>query len=220
LLSTNRFNAVAQEALQPTTTVTTTNTWSNILTATFTVTFASDLAIRAYFNAGGQFSVIASHDAGVGTSINQFINDLCADLGTITFSAPSSGTASIVGIPYSGVTQTVAPGYPAGSTITTTANNGFYSLLTPAPVELVKQLSNYDPASHYGSAYGPTSFISVSASYNGSGILTFTVVIDEVPNGATVSIGTDISLTTKPPSTATLTDTWGTPTVTSSVTAV
>jgi hypothetical protein len=213
LISANRFNSVAQGATTATP-VTSTTTWSDKLTATFTVTFASDVAIRSYFNSGGQFGISASHPAGVGIGINQIINDLCADLGTILFSAPSSGTASIAGTSYNGVTQ--SGGYPAGSTIST--NSGFYAQTT-TPIEIAKQLSN----STYGTygPYGNASFVSVSASYNGTGVLTFTVVIDEVPNGALVTAGTTISLTTKPPSTAILTtNTWGTPTIASSVITV
>lgn len=215
LVSANRFNAAAQGATS-TTIATSTNTWTDILTATFTVTFASDTAIRAYFNSGGQFGISASHPAGVGTSMNQFINDLCADLGTILFSAPSSGTTSIAGTSYAGVTQ-IGGGNPAGATIAT--NSGFYAQ-TSTSAQIAKQFSNYSPTSHYGSAYGVASFVSVAASYNGAGVLTFTVVIDEVPNGGVVSAGTTISLTTKPPSTTVLASTWGTPTVSSSIVAV
>jgi hypothetical protein len=225
LVTTNRFRAAAQGP-SSTTTATSTSTWRDKVTATFTVSFASDAAIRAYFNAGGQFAISASHPAGVGTSMNQFINDLCADLGTILFSAPNSGTTSIAGTSYTGVTQ-IGGGNPAGSTVAT--NSGFYAFGTPGTtIQIVKQFSNYASTyyaatgntNRYGSYYGANTFVTVTVSYNGAGVITFTVTIDEVPNGALVSAGTVFTLTLRPPSTAVFASTWGTPTISTSVVAV
>ena len=46
------------------------------------------------------------------------------------------------------------------------------------------------------------------------------MLFDEVPNGATVSTGTQGTLTLRPPSTTYLTNSWGSPSVTTSIVAV
>lgn len=201
LISNNRLNAVAQGTTS-TSVNTTTTTWSTSKTVTFTVTFASHNNARYFFNAGGQIGISASHPAGTGSSINQLISSLCSEAGTTWFSSPISGTVSLAGINYSGVTKS-GGGYPAGSTINT--NYGFYSAGSTS-TQIMKQISDF---SYH--AYGTSTFMTISVAYNGSGTLTFTVLYDEVPDGAVVSTGTVTTLTVRPPSTTYLTDSWGTP---------
>lgn len=209
LINTSRLNAAAQGATSSTT-ATSASTWGDSLTFTFTITFASANAARWFFNAGGQISIQTAHPPGVVFDIDQLISDICSDAGTVWLSSPTSGTATLAGTAYNGVTQ-VGGGYPAGATVGT--NSGFGALSAVA-TQLLKQFGNF--AYH---AYTATSFLEISATHN-AGVVTVTAVLDEIPNGATVSTGTTATLTVRPPSTTNLTNTWGTPTVTSTVTAV
>jgi hypothetical protein len=210
LLSTNKFNATLQGGTA-TNVATTTTTWNDSLTVTFTAAFANDLAARAFFNAGGQLGINSSHPAGGGTTINTLISDLCSDAGTVWLSAPSSGTVSLAGTSYSGVTK-VGGANPAGATIST--NSGFYAQ-TSTSTQIFKQFSD----TVFGS-YGTGTFMNISASYDGTGTLTLVVVYDQVPDGVTVSTGTVTTLTVKSPSTAALTNSWGTPALSNVISAV
>lgn len=202
--TTNRLNAVAQ-ASSSTTTATTVSTWLNTLTYTFTVTFAGNNQARYFFNAGGQIAFNFSHPSG--TTINTELNQLCLDTGTVYASSPTSGSATIVGTAYNGVTK-VGGGYPAGQTINT--NYGFYAF-TPTLTQIFQQDSS--SSTYY---YGTDIYLRISAASNGSGILTFTVLVDN-STPLTISAGTVANLILRPPSTVYLTNTWGTPTVTSGI---
>jgi hypothetical protein len=211
LLSTNRFNATLQGGTA-TNVATTTTTWNDNLTVTFTAAFANDLAARSFFNSGGQLGINSSHPPGGGTTINTLISDLCSDAGTVWLSAPTSGTISLAGQTYSGVTK-VGGSNPGGATIT--ANYGFYNpLLSSASTEIFKQFSD----TAY-SVYGGT-FMDISVFYNGTGTLIIDVVYDEVPNGIPVSVGTVVTLTVRSPSTSLLANSWGTPTLSNTIAAV
>lgn len=205
-LSTNRFNAALQGGTA-TSVATSADTWNDKLTVTFTAAFANDLAARSFFNAGGQLGITSSHPAGTGTTINTLISDLCSDSGTVWLSAPTTGTISLAGTTYSGVTKTGGSN-PAGATVNT--NYGFYAL-TSTSTEIFKQFSD----TVFGT-YGTGTFMNISASYNGTGTITFVVVYDEVPSAIFVSTGTTSTLTVRSPSTSQLTNTWGTPTLTNS----
>lgn len=207
LINTNRLNAAAQGSTSSTS-ATNSTTWNDSLTISFIVTFANDNSARYFFNAGGQIGFTFSHPAGGGFSINQLISDLCNDVGTLWFSSTTSGTITLSGSSYSGVTK--VGGQSNGPTVIY-SNNGFYSLYPTGTNVLLLQYSEYVYHS-----YGST-FLRISGSYNGTGVITFTCLIDEVPNGATVSSGTAGNLTIRPPSTTQLNNTWGTPTVTTSV---
>jgi hypothetical protein len=210
-LSTNRFNATLQGGTA-TNVATSAVTWTDNLTVTFTAAFANDLAARAFFNSGGQLGINSSHPAGGGTTINTLISDICSDAGTIWLSAPTSGTISLAGSTYSGVTK-VGGSNPGGATIN--ANYGFYNpLLSSASTEIFKQTSDIS----YG--YGTGSFMTISVFYNGTGTLIIDVVYDEVPGGLTVSTGTVTTLTVRSPSTTVLANSWGTPTLSNTIVAV
>lgn len=213
-LSTNIDAVVAgitNAAAQSPTSITTStynSTWSNALTFTITVDFGNNNAARYFFNAGGQLGINSSHPAGTGNSINQLISDICAEAGTVWTSSPTSGTVSLAGISYTGVTK-VGGGYPAGTT--TSTNSGFYAWSTAA-TEISKQYGDWTYPKY--ASYTADTFRSINVSYNGSGVITFTVLFDEIPNGALVSTGTQVALTVRPPSSSYLSDTWGTPTIT------
>lgn len=210
LIDNNRLNASLQGSTSPTTR-TSTSTWNNSLTITFTVTFSSDNTARYYFNAGGQIGFTFSHPAGTGSSINQLISDLASDAGTLWHSSTDTGSISLTGSSYTGVTK-IGGQNTGGTTVNT--NNGFYSIYSSGSNILLTQFSNFVYHSY------SSTFLRVSAAYNGAGVLTYTCLFDEVPNGATVSTGTQATLTLRPPSTAYLTNSWGTPSVTTSLVAV
>lgn len=212
LINTNRLNAASQGSTS-TTTATSTTSWNSYLTATFTVTFSSANAARYYFNAGGQIGFNFSHPAGTGA--NATINTICTNTGSIWLSSPTSGTATLSGVSYNGVTK-IGGGDPVNSTIN--ANRGFYAL-NGTSAQLFQQSGS---GSYY---YYGGSFLRISASYNGAGVLTLTCRFEETGGyyyyyyGGVVSAGTQSSLIIRPPSTTYLANTWGTPTVTSSVVA-
>jgi hypothetical protein len=205
-LSNNRLNAAAQGSTSATT-ATSASTWSNSMTVTFTVTFASQNAARYYFNAGGQIGFSFNHPNT--TNINALIADLCNEAGTIWVSSPVSGTASLSSINYNGVTKV---GGVASVRSTVNTNYGFYAF-TGTSTQIFNQLS--DEGGRYIAYQG--SFLRISASSNGSGVLTFVCLFDEVPNGLTVSSGTVSTLTLRPPSTSNLSNTWGTPSIGQSI---
>lgn len=223
LIDANRGNAVAHGSTSFST-ATSTSSWTNSLTTTFTVTFASDNAARWYFNAGGQIGFTFNHPAGLGSGVNLTISQICANAGTLWFSSPDSGSVVLNGTTYTGVTK-VGGSNPGSTTVYT--NNGFYSVYPTGTQLLLKQYSSgggYYPYYYYYYypyyGYGSNSFLQISANYNNSGVLTFTCLLDEVPDGATVTPGTVSTLILRPPSTLYLTNSWGTPTVGSTITPV
>ena len=118
---TNRRNAASQGSTIADT-ATRASSWQNGLTFTHTVTFASGDAARWFFNAGGQIKMTASHPTGSG--INLLFSDLASDTGTVTMSAPNSGTVSYCKSTYSGITK-VGGG---GNAPTVDADKGYFRI--------------------------------------------------------------------------------------------
>lgn len=207
--TTNRRNAASQAGTSATT-GTNTADWSNLLTFTCTVTFSSANAARYYFNAGGQIGISASHTT-LANKIDALISDICSDMGTVWL---SSGSCTLGGISYTGTTK-VGGSYPAGATITT--GTSFYST-----GDMIVQLGDlpYSGGIPVDSVnYTAGTFIKVAVAVSGA-IVTFTVTLDEVPNGAVVTQDTTVTVTLRPPSAAQLpTNSWGTPSVSITSTA-
>ena len=203
----NRLNASSQGSTVSST-YTSNFTWSNALTVTLTATFNSSDAARYFFNAGGQLILTFGHPTGSG--INALFSQLAAACGSIVLSAPTSGTVSIAGTNYSGVTKIGGSGSPA-----TLLNNVGYYGLTTTNQEIFKQLGSGTPSGYINS------FISVNVRGSGTSglngdrgsVITFTVVFDEVPNGLLVSLGTTATLTARYPSMSYLSNSWGTVTI-------
>lgn len=200
----NRLNADSQGGTSNTT-ATSASTWNNSLTVTFTVAFANDNAARYFFNAGGQFGFNFSHPNGAGE--NATIYTICQDAGTVWSSSPISGTATLAGSNYSGVTK-VGGGSPGLTTVNT--NYGFYAF-TGSDVQIFKQEF----------AAGGTN-LTIFARYDGAGTITytcvFTILLYFYVGG--VSVGTQAVLIKRPPSTTYLSNTWGTPVISSNIVAV
>lgn len=211
-INNNRLNAASQGSTT-TSTVTSSSTWNDKMIMTFSVEFETSSAARYFFNAGGQLGLSFSHPATGG--INTLVSDLCSEAGTIWLSSPTSGTVSLAGTNYSGVTK-VGGVVSARSTVNT--NFGYYAL-TSTDVQILNQTSDFSPV------YYQNSFLRIYARAIDTGFLgsrrkiIFTCLFEEVPDGDLVTAGTIGTLTVRPPSLTHLpVQSWGTPTVTTDVT--
>lgn len=193
------------------------SSWSTQLTFTHTITFESGDKARYFFNAGGQLAFNFSHPTG--SNMNNLWNNLAEACGTITLSAVNSGTQTIAGTVFNGVTRTGGTG--AATTLAT--NTGYYALTSTNQV-LFKDLATVGPSGYL------SSYIELRARTNGTqgtngdagSIITITTFWDAQPNGgtsiSTAGAGSTVTCIVRPPSTSYLTSTWGTVNVTSSVT--
>ena len=204
---TNRLNAASQGSTTANT-ATYASTWSSALTFTHTITFANANAARYFFNAGGQLKVTCSH-ANTATSINQLYNGLASNIGTVVLSSPTSGSITVNSVSFNGVTK-VGGG---GNSPTISTNTGYYALTT-SNANVFTQLASTGPSGYL------SSFIRVIAVSNGSPGATVTIytVWDEVPDGLTVGTGSATTVTAQAPETTYLANSWGTISVTGSVT--
>ena len=208
----NRLNAVSQSGTSANT-ATYAPTWLNAITFTHIVTFANGDAARYFFNSGGQLAITCAHPAGTG--IDLLLNNLASNVGTVVLSSPTSGTATIASTSYNGVTK-VGGG---GSTPTISTNSGYYSWTTS------NANAFYQTASTGPSGYLSTN-INILVKTNGTqgsngdvgNVITISTVWDEIPNGLTVATGSATTVTIRPPEVTYIANTWGTPSVTGTVT--
>lgn len=209
---TNRLNAATQGSTTSNT-ATYASTWSSALTFTHTATWANGDAARYFFNSGGQLAITCSHPSGTG--INLLLNNLASNIGTVVLSAPSSGTVSIAGTTYNGITK-VGGG---GNAPTTSPNTGYFALTT-ANVTAFTQTASTGPAGYL------STFIRVIVKSNGTqgsngdagSVITIYTVWDEVPDGLTAAANSATTLTVRPPETTNLANSWGSITLTGTVT--
>lgn len=213
---TNRLNASAQGSTTANT-VTYNSTWQNGLTFTHTATFANGNAARYFFNAGGQLAMTVSHPSG--TNMNLLFNNLCSNVGTVVISSPSSGSITVSGTSYNGVTK-IGGG---GNAPTIDANKGYYGLTTGNST-IFTQTASTGPSGYLSTFIrfiARTNGVQGANSDNGS-VITIHTVWDEVPDGgsalSTVGTGSATTLTVRPPSTTNIANTWGTITLAGSVT--
>lgn len=207
----NRRNAASQGSTIADT-ATRGSSWQNSLTFTHTVTFASGNAARYFFNSGGQIKMTASHPTGGG--INLLFSDLASDTGTVTMSAPNSGTITISGTSYSGITK-VGGG---GNTPTVDADKGYFGLTTGNATAFT-QLADSGPSGYL------SSFIRYIVKSNGAqdgngdtgSIITIYSVWDEIPNDLVASASSAVTCTAQLPETSNLSASWGTPSISGSV---
>ena len=211
---TNRLNASAQSTTVANT-VTTVSTWSQIATWTHTITFASGDAARYFFNSGGQLKVTCSHPSGTG--INLLLNNLASNIGTVVMSSPISGTVTIAGTTYNGITK-VGGG---GNSPTVSTNTGYYALTTT-------NTSVFTQTASTGPAYYISTSINVTVKSNGTqgsngdkgSVITIYTVWDEIPNGLVVASGSTTTVTAQLPETTYIGNSWGSITVAGSVAVV
>jgi hypothetical protein len=201
----NRLNAATQGGTTANT-ATFGSTWTTAITFTHTVTFANGDAARYFFNSGGQLKVTCSH-ANATAGINLLFNNLASNIGTVTVSAPSSGTVTIISTSYAGV-QKVGGG---GNSPTIDSTKGYYGL-SSSNANIFTQLASTGPAGYL------STFIRIIAKTNGTqggngdngSIVTLYTIWDEVPDGLTVGTGSTTTVTAQVPETTNLANTWGT----------
>ena len=204
---TNRLNAATQSGTTANT-ATRGTTWTTAITFTHTAAFANSNAARFFFNSGGQLKMTVSH-ANNAAGINLLFNNLASNVGTVVLSAPSSGTASIAGTTYNGITKVGGGGNAPSPYLT---NNGYYALTT-SNATVFSQAASTGPAGYLASKI---EFIVQSNGSPGNVVTIFTVW-DEVPDGLTVGSGSATTLTVVPPETTNISNTWGTITLTGTV---
>jgi len=209
---TNRLNAAAQGSTTSNT-ATYGSTWSAALTFTHTATWANGDAARYFFNSGGQLAITCSHPSGTG--INLLLNNLASNIGTVVLSSPTSGSITVTGTSYNGVTK-VGGG---GNAPTISQNTGYFALTT-SNANVFTQTASTGP-----SAYLST-FIRVIVKSNGTqgsngdagSVITIYTIWDEVPDGLVAAANSATTLTVRPPSLTYLANTWGSITLTGTVT--
>jgi hypothetical protein len=208
---TNRRNAATQGATTANA-VTYGSSWLNALTFTQTVTFANGDAARYFFNSGGQLKITCTHAATSGAG-NTLFNGLASNVGTIVMSSPTSGTITIASTSYNGITK-IGGG---GSAPTISTNSGYFAMTT-SNANVFTQLAG-------GATAYLNSFIRIVAKSNGTvgsngdvgNVITLYTIWDEVPDGLTVGSGSTVTLTAQAPETTNLANTWGTITLSGSV---
>jgi hypothetical protein len=202
---TSRLNAATQSSTTSNTVVAGA-TWTSVATFTQTVTFANGDAARYFFNSGGQLAMTVSH-ANNTAGINLLLNNLCSNVGTVVLSAPTSGTVTIAGTSYSGVTR-IGGG---GNSPTISTNSGYYALTT-SNANVYYQTASTGPAGYLSTNINI--FVKTNGTVGSNGdvgnVITITTVWDEIPNGLTVGTGSTTVLTVRPPEVTNLANTWGT----------
>ena len=217
---TNRRNAVSQ-GTTASNSITNSTPWTTSKTWTHTATFANGDAARYFFNCGGQLKMTMTH-GNTTDPINQMFTDLCANVATVTMSV-SSATANLVSKSFAGFTKVNANGSiaPPGSddgNCNIWSNTGYFQLST-TNANVFTQTAATGPAAYLGS------FIRIIAKSNGTvglngdvgNVITFYTLWDEVPDGLTVGSGSIVTMTSTPPETTNIANTWGTITLAGSV---
>jgi len=210
---TNRLNASTQSSTTSNA-VSSGSTWSSIATFTHTATFANGDAARYFFNSGGQLAITVSH-ANTTAGVNLLLNQLCTNVGTVVLSSVTSGTASIAGTSYNGVTR-VGGG---GNSPTVSTNSGYYAWST-SNANVFYQTASTGPSGYLSTNINI--FVKTNGTVGSNGdvgnVVTIYTVWDEIPNGLTVGTGSTTTLTVRPPEVTNLSNTWGTITLAGSVT--
>jgi hypothetical protein len=203
---TNRLTA----ALNGTTITGTSDNWNPSAGATSnmdanrfaTITWSTADSARYFFNAGGKINYIVSAVDNAGTARSQSIRDLVNNMG---------GISNFAAYTNSGRTGT-------GGTISVNQTNyGYWNMLTPGGVNIVKADAAAPYATHFTqiSSYVNTPLDTTNGA-NGRILTLYTRLYapaDDVHGGViNVSVTTRVDII--PPSTVHLSNTWGTPTIT------
>ena len=210
---TNRLNAATQSGTSANA-ISFGSTWSTALTFTHTATFANGDAARYFFNSGGQLKMTVTH-ANNAAGINLLFNNLASNVGTVVLSAPSSGTANIAATTFNGITKLGG----GGNSPTISQNNGYYALTT-SNANVFTQTASTGPSGYLSSfiRFIVKSNGTVGSNGDAGNVITISTVWDEVPDGLVVGSGSATTLTVVPPETGNIANTWGTITLSGSVT--
>jgi hypothetical protein len=131
-------------------------------------------------------------------------------------SAPSSGAVTISSVSFNGITK-IGGG---GNSPTISTNSGYFAM-TVSNATVFSQTASTGPSGYL------STFISVTAKSNGTqgsngdagSVITFYTLWDEIPDGLSVAAGSTTTVTIVPPESTYLpSSSWGTPTVTGTVT--
>lgn len=210
----NKGNAVAQGSTISNVQTATTS-WTNYANFTFTTSFANGDAARYFFNAGGQISFSVTHGNNT-AGINAAMNTLATQVGTVVISGQNSGSRTIAGTPYNGITKVGG----SGSVETIATNSGYFGLTTGNTV-IFDQNSGISP-------YTTTVQIYANARTNGTvgtnsdngSVVTLHVIMDKISGNGTLGSGSNCTCVITPPSTGNIANTWGTITLAGSNVAV
>jgi hypothetical protein len=229
--NTNRANAAAVGSTSTTWTgsaakTTTTGAGNTAWTITFTdtVTFASADAARYFFNAGGRI-YLTMNKSSTGLDSDADWNTFIGKVGTISFTG-IAGSKTLAGTAYTGTTRTGGTG---GTQTTLSTGTGWYALTAGAAATTIFQLN--DDLSVYT---GDTVIITAAKNAGSTAVTFVTTWNSTARTGAgqntQISGGTDTTSPFSaygtapavlcrfvPPSTTYLSNSWGTPTVASSV---
>jgi hypothetical protein len=183
------------------------------MTFTQSITFASTNAARYFFNAGG-ICQLSYSKSSTGTDKDPDWNAFAAQCGTINFTGRvNSAAQTIAAQSYTGTTRLSGTG---GTQTTLATTTGFYNLTAGAAAVTIFQLN--EAASPYSSDYIRTT---VALSSNSLTLTFVTTWVDAGYSGAgksnNIPAGAVTALSYYAPSTTYLTNTWGTPTLSSSV---
>lgn len=205
----NRLNAAAV-GTDITGSATRTTDWGTnagipTVTSVITITFGSSSQARYFFNCGGAILVSCSRSGGAGTPTDITWTQLCSDVGSLGLPAVSS-PQTIASVNYTGLTKFGGSGYYPDIYI----RNGFYNL-TGTPQTLFRQFAN--PYSYvYSSDY-----IALQYSFSGSTLTIRVIFNDDSTSVVNITGNLSVTAVARPPSTAHISNSWGTPVV--SVTA-
>lgn len=209
----NRGNAVNQ-GTTISNTQTTVSSWSNSATFSFSLTFANGDAARYFFNAGGQIKLSCTHP-NTTNRLNTAFNELATMTGTVVISGQNSGTRTILASSFTGVTKVGGSG-----TATVSTNSGYFGLTTANTLIFDQNMG--------GSGYYANEIeIQYLARTNGTqgtnndnGNVVFVACVfskeDATPLPGTVGSGSTCTFVAVPPSSTSISNTWGSFTISGS----
>lgn len=202
-INANKGNAAAQ-GTTTSNTQTTISSWTDYANFAYTCTFSNGDAARYFFNAGGQLKFEVTH-ANTQAGINAAMNTLCTAVGTIVISGQNSGSRTIAGTAYNGITKV------GGSGSATLSTNSGYFGLTTSNVTILDQDSGTAPYTSTVQVLGYARTNGTQGSNNDNGsVVSVNVVLDKISGNGTLGSGSTCTLTVVPPSTTNISNTWGT----------
>lgn len=184
-----------------------TTSWNNVLTFDFDIDFGTEAAMYAFFNAGGRMTLTSTRSGGTSNAKNTSWTDGLATLGTMNFTGLGA-QKNIAGTNYYGFEKKGGSGSPTIYELT----HGAYDYTNAYTTVLEQEVS--------GGAYNGN-FARVRARRQTAtpAIIQVRFRLEDVagdpPN---VDGTTNATLSLVMPSTTYLTDVWGTPTISNSIT--
>lgn len=214
----NRNNAAASGTTITTNgTNTRTTQWTTSHVVDYTISFASNAALQAFFNAGGLIRITSSRTGGTANNKNTEWSDILTKAGTMYFSG-AAAAKTVAGVSYTGFTKIGGSAGGAGSTTNTSL--GIQDLTTSFQTAMLQ----YADTAPYTANYLQLQAKMNSGSFGSAGVAINIRVgyydaaaDDSVPSTQDIVDGTlTTTLNLIAPSTSHLTDVWGTPTITAS----